>query len=128
MGKKDYIVVTNNPLVREKLQDTHNIEYLDVSYEDILKEVRARVHKGYQLLSHPLSGSVKPNETPYKSVMVSVVKEKLDTDSLLIIENAVEACQKFEFKSDKYKPEVYSDFQEIDLTLLESGLESADLW
>lgn len=128
MGMKDYTIITNNPLAYEKLKDTHNIIYKDISYEDVLREVRVMIHDGHQLLSHPLSGSVKPNETPYKSVMVSVKKGELDPDSLMIIENAVQACRKFEFKSDKYKPEVYSDFQEIDLTLLQSGIESADLW
>ena len=128
MGMKDYTVITNNPLAYEKLKDTHNIEYKEISYEEVLKEVRIKIHEGHQLLSHPLSGSVKPNETPYKSLMISVKKGKLDPDSLLIIENAVQACRKFEFKSDKYKPEVYKDFQEIDLTLLQSGIESADLW
>ncbi len=128
MGKKDYMIITNNPLAYEKHKDTHNIIYKDISYEGVLREVRAKIHEGHKLLSHPLSGSVKPNETPYKSVMISMGKGKLDSDSLLIIESAVEACQKFEFKSDKYKPEVYSDFQDIDLTLIESGMESADLW
>lgn len=121
-----YMIITNNPMVRDKLGETHNVVYQEISYEDILKDVRDRIHEGHTLLSHPLSGSVKPNETPYKSIMVSEKKGAVDAQGLAIIENAIQACGKFAFRSDKYKPEVYSDFQLIDLTLIESGITSAD--
>lgn len=124
--QKNYIIITNNPLVLEKLSGTHNVIYEDISYEKTLRKVRDRIHKGHSLLSHPLSGSVKPNETPYKSVMISAKKGEMDEGSLSMIESAIQACQKFEFKSDRYKPEVYDDFQMIDLTLLESAVASAD--
>ena len=103
MGK-EYMIITNNPLIREKLGESHTIIYKDISYEDVLKEVRDRIHEGHRLLSHPLSGSVKPNETPYKSVMISKGKGEIDEGSLAIIENAIQACRKFVFKSDQYKP------------------------
>ena len=122
------MIITNNPLVLKKLDDSHAVAYEDIPYEDVLKKVRDRIHEGHQLLSHPLSGSVKPNETPYKSVMISKGKGEIDERSLEIIENAIQACRKFVFKSDKYKPEVYDDFQLIDWTLLESGIASADAW
>lgn len=127
--KKDYIIITNNPLVPQKLNDDeHEVEYKELSYEGILRDVRDRIHEGHLLLSHPLSGSVKPNETPYKSVMISRKTGKMDEGSLLIIENAIHSCGKFAFKSDKYQPEVYDDFQLIDWTLLESAIASADVW
>ena len=79
-------------------------------------------------LTHPLSGSVKPNETPYKSVIVSKEMGAIDTGNLMIIENAIQACGKFQNKKDHYSPEVYEDFQLIDWTLLESGMASADMF
>ncbi len=108
---KYYMIITNNPLVPKKLDDSRIVIYRDISYEDVLKEVRDRIHEGHRLLSHPLSGSVKPNETPYKSVMISTGKGEIDEESLAIIENAIQACRKFAFKSDMYKPSVYEDFQ-----------------
>ena len=128
MSRKSYMILTNNPLVLEKLKDTHNVIYKDISYEELLKEVRDRIHEGHLLLTHPLSGSVKPNETPYKSVMISERKEEMDSRSLSLIENALQACRKFEDKSGRYEAKVYEDFQLIDWTLLESGLASADAW
>ena len=126
--KEKFVVITNNPLVKEKLGEEYRILYYDISYEDILKYVRDRIYEGYQLLSHPLSGSVKPNETPYKSVMISNKKSHLDMQSMEIIENALQAIRKFEQKSDLYKPEVYEDFQLIDFTLIESAIPSAIAW
>lgn len=121
-----YSVLTNNPLVRDTLKDKKEVICKEISYEDVLREARDRVYRGYRLLSHPLSGSVKPNETPYKSIMIGNRKEEIDAQSVRIIESAIESCRKFVFKSDKYKPEVYKDFQLIDWTLLESAMASAD--
>lgn len=127
MGSKDYIVITNNPMVLDKLKDTRNIIYREISYEEILREVRDRIHEGHTLLSHPLSGSVKPNETPYKSIMISERSGEVDEGSVKLIENAIQACRKFIFKSDLYEEPVYDDFQLIDWSLLESGMASADV-
>ena len=121
-----YVIVTNNPLVVKNLENSREIIYKDVSYEEILRETRDRIHEGHVLLTHPLSGSVKPNETPYKSILISRQRRDVDADSLKLIENAIQACRKFMMKADKYKPEVYQDFQLIDWTLLESAMASAD--
>ena len=121
-----YVIVTNNPLVVKNLENSREIIYKDVSYEEILRETRDRIHEGHVLLTHPLSGSVKPNETPYKSILISRQRRDVDADSLKLIENAIQACRKFMMKADKYKPEVYQDFQLIDWTLLKSAMASAD--
>lgn len=128
MNRGKYIVVTNNPLVLDKLRETHEVIYEEVSYEELLKKVRDRIHAGHLLLTHPLSGSVKPNETPYKSVLISIGKEEVDSRSLSIIENAIQACHKFEDRTGTYNDRVLEDFQLIDWTLLESGMASADVW
>lgn len=123
-----YSIITNNPLVRERLEGKKEVVYLDQSYEDILREARDRIYRGHKLLSHPLSGSVKPNETPYKSIMIGNKEEQVDMESVRIIEAAIQSCGKFVFKSDKYKPEVYTDFQLIDWGLISGAMESADAW
>ena len=71
MNRGKYIVVTNNPLVWEKLHTTREMIYKETTFEGLLVELRDRIHQGHMLLTHPLSGSVKPNETPYKSVLIS---------------------------------------------------------
>ncbi len=119
-----YTVITNNPLVLENLKGRVPVAYRDVSYVELLREVRDQIHKGGKLLTHPLSGSVKPGETPYKSVMLLSGKGDVDERSLDLIENAIQACSKFQRKGP-YRPEVDKDFQLVDWTLLEGAIASA---
>lgn len=126
MIKKHFRVITNNPLVKEELSNKEDICYFEATYEDILLEVRAYIYEGYKLLSHPLSGSVKPGETPYKSVLISTKKESVDIQSARIIEQALETRKKFVDRTKDLKESVLSDFQMVDMTLLESALESAN--
>ncbi len=129
MGKK-FRIITNNPLVEKELGQENEVEYYDVSYEEILKIVRDQVYANCRLLSHPLSGSVKPNETPYKSVMVAADAKQLDFQSVEIIEEAIGACGKFEKKWERYKlnQSVFEDFQLIDYTLISSAVQSAEFY
>ena len=60
------LIVTNNPMVRERYSQQYDLKYEETSFVGVLKQVRDLVHRGYRLLTHPLSGSIKPNETPYK--------------------------------------------------------------
>lgn len=117
-------MLSNNPMVYRRLKEERQVIYIECSYEEILREARNRVHKGHRLLSHPLSGSVKPRETPYKSMMLSAREGGLDMGSLAVIESALEACKKFVDKERDYTDEVYEDFQLIDFSLLESAIAS----
>lgn len=141
--KGKIIIVTNNPLVLKELGDEQDVVYIETSYEGILKEIRDLVHKGFALLTHPLSGSVKPKETPYKSVLMSSAaakktekntgenkednekKSPVDSESLSLIENAIQACRKFQDKSGMYPPETIEDFSLIDLDLIKGAIASA---
>ena len=50
--------------------------------------------------------------------MLSETPEGLDAQAMQIIASAIQACGKFQFKSDLYKPQVYADFQLVDYTLI----------
>jgi len=105
-------------VANKRLSGIFNIEYLDGSYFDVLVLVRDYVHKGHKLLTHPLSGSVKPKETPYKSIVISAAAEGLDMQSLSIIEESIACYEKF---VDRSVPEsALTDFMEIDCSLIES--------
>jgi hypothetical protein len=47
------------------------INFIETDMTGVLVYVRDKIHKGHKLLTHPLSGSIKPNESPYKSVLIS---------------------------------------------------------
>ena len=92
-------------------------------------EVRDLVHRCYELITHPLMGSVKPNETPYRSI---ILKQGINTDlqSVEIIEISIQTYEKFEkMKSlPKWNQNILEDFQLVDLSLFESSLDSANLY
>lgn len=122
-------MVTNNSLVYANYKDKLDIIYSNnYTYLEILDIVRDKIHEGYQLLTHPLSGSVKPNETPYKTVAISNEKGELDFNSLSIIEASMETAKKFiEGKNTpRWTEKVLQDFELIDYYLIKSAVESMD--
>lgn len=120
------VIITNNKYVYEKYKDKMEIIFKDdFTYMQVLEFVRDKVHDGYKLLTHPLSGSVKPNETPYKTIMISKDKGSLDEDGLRIIEDSIATVKKFQ--SNKTTPNwvesVLDDFRVIDLSLIENVID-----
>ena len=111
-----YIVITNNPMVRDGVSDDI-IEYTEADYIGVLKIVRDRIHLGHRLITHPLAGSVKPGETPYRTVLISKEKGALDEKALFMIEESIETCMKFKAER-KYSEKVLMDFQLIDFSLV----------
>lgn len=117
------IIVTNNPIVKSQIQDKE-IVHKDITYIEVLKECRDLVHKGYEILSHPLYGSVKPNETPYRSIIMKK-GNNLDTNSLHLIEEAIVTSSKFQNnkKTPNWPNKVIEDFRVIDLDILQNTLQ-----
>ena len=92
---------------------------------DVLRGVRDLVHSGSKILTHPLDGSIKPNETPYESVLLDKTPDEgFDMKSLDLIEYALNTCEKFPDEGRVHDEKVDKDFQTLDWTLLDSGLES----
>ena len=133
-------LVTNNPRVNEKYllpENTKNMAELiyleNAGFLEVLEFVRRSVHNGHELLTHPLSGSIKPYETPYKSVIIAESANSaggtaiVDFGSLAIIEEAIETTKKFltDYKPRNYTEKHHEDFMAIDLHIIDSGVESA---
>lgn len=117
------LIVTNNPIVKSEVTD-REILHKDITYIEILKECRNLVHTGYELLSHPLYGSVKPNETPYRSIIMKKGKN-LDTNSVMLIEEAISTASKFQNnkKTPNWTDTVIDDFRVIDFDILSNTLQ-----
>lgn len=123
-----YIVVTNNIKFRDKYQDKIKVDFLENgSYIDVLSKVRDYIHKGYRLETHPMAGSLKPNQIPYKTIIVSdseVEKEEF-YQFLMVMENSIESCVKF--MKDRHTPDwpenIREDFRDVDLSLLEGTVK-----
>lgn len=119
-----FVIITNNDMVYNKYKDEYSVEFYDCSIKEIMIKVRDKVHEGFKMLTHPLSSSIKPNESLFKSIIISDNKDILDYDSLIIIENGIITCDKFnKIKYNiVYTDKIIDDFKLIDLTVLESAL------
>ena len=123
----DYTIVTNNPQCYEKYRDRCTVEYDESwTYLDVLVRVRDHVHAGSQIITHPMAGSLKPNQTPYRSVVLAAdtIEDKEPFNDLLLIENSIDAHNKFmrNRKLSDWPPEIRRDFQTVDLSLIDGAM------
>ncbi|MEF9942276.1 MAG: GrdX family protein [Lachnospiraceae bacterium] len=122
-NKSQCLLVTNNNRVEKKYKGDMQVILLE-SYFEVLTKVRDKIHEGYVLLTHPLAGSLKPNQTPYKSILLELSEDKkLDGRSLELIEAAIETYYKFKELRElpNYSEKVKEDFKTIDLSLVENA-------
>ncbi|MCH4009789.1 GrdX family protein [Companilactobacillus sp.] len=119
----NFYILTNNPMVKDKYSEiTHFDENLTVA--DIFTHGRDAIHLGANLINHPLAGSIKPNQSPYKSLVLSDREGDLDMFSLTLIEGAIQVLKKLRPRDQGYSESTLEDFQVIDLDLLDSAIES----
>lgn len=115
-------IVTNNDKVLDKYHD-YNIKYIDSeSMYDVFITARDLIHKGYKLLTHPMSSSLKANQTPYKSILMLKKNDGINFEDLQLIENAIENYNKFikNRKLTDWPENIKNDFKTIDMSLIES--------
>lgn len=121
------IIITNNPMVNERMGNVANLCFVEGSYKEVLDEVKRQIiERQIQLLSHPLSGSIKPNETYYKTIFVSETNSQYsDIESLEYIESAIVVYEKF--IKNKQRPNwslaVLKDFAFVDFYIAQSTLD-----
>jgi hypothetical protein len=120
---KDLVIITNNPKIKEKFEEL-KIDFVD-NLSDVYSKSRDLVHQDWKLMSHPLAGSVKPAQNPYRSIILAPAK-KLDFYSLNTIENAIQKLNQFKknHKKREYSQKIKEDYQVIDLTLINSALKN----
>lgn len=111
----------------EKYKEKFEIVFLeDGSYVDVLEKTRDKLHLGYKLLTHPMAGSLKPNQTPYKTVVTEEKYGKVDYESIALIENSLQAAEKFlRFKqTPKWNDRILNDFKTVDLSFIENVVKN----
>ena len=123
-----YRIVTNNSLCRDKYQELIPVDFLEgKGYMDVLLAVRDYIQKGWRLETHPMTGSLKPNQTPYKSIMVSDLPREQEEfySQEMTIENSILSCRKFlEIKqTPNWTEEIRKDFMIDDLSLIEGAIQ-----
>lgn len=128
---REYILITNNPLVEKDINNNQLGENINISLKkvetlnDVMIRTRDMIHKSYFLISHPLAGSVKPAQNPYRSIIIKK-GEALDYRSLKMIEKANQKLEQFKANkiNSEYPPDILEDYQVIDYSLIASGIKS----
>jgi hypothetical protein len=97
------------------------IEFINGAPIDLLYLIRTEILKGFKLITHPLSSSLKPNFSPYKTVFLTLESENgVDDESLHIIEKAIEYTEDLMKNQGipNWDKESLKDFQLVDLDLI----------
>jgi hypothetical protein len=113
--------ITNNPMIIDKgYPDTVIISGETLQ---VLVAVKEEILKGYKLVSHPLTSSIRPDMSPYKTVLLQVDKSVVDTESLSIINSAIEYTESLvnnQIRAYNWDEESLKDFQYIDYDIIQN--------
>lgn len=127
LEKKKNIIITNNPKIVEEISNKNiDISYFErADFMEILYKARDIIHLGYKLLTHPIVSSIKPYETPYKTIVIGYNDGEIDLESIELIENSIELSKNFLDKPRrKLTKTIDEDFKLIDYELINGSIES----
>lgn len=119
------ILITNNDRVYEKYKNKLSC-ILELSYEDVLIRVRDYVYNKHKLLTHPQASSLKPNQTPYRSILIYPSNNNENIDDVLLIEKCIEvylSWQDIAKTPNDYETKVREDFKTIDLSVVDNIID-----
>ncbi len=124
MDLQQVLIITNNPIVK----NINNAEICFVrgDQRQVLYQVLNKVAGGHTLLSHPLAGSIKTEDNPYRSVVLSTSITEADLSTLNMLEyclGKVESGVRDGMQS-RQLDQLARDFQMIDKELLDNALQS----
>ena len=121
-NKKNFVVVTNNDHAYARFEkEAEEIIYLE-NYIDVLKKSRDLIYSGYKLLATPQASGLKPNQTPYRTILLEISSGKAESRSVQLIEKAIESFGKWQEirKTPTYSKEVDEDFKTIDISMIDN--------
>lgn len=118
-----FSLVTNNELVGDLGYPLIKVEG---SIEQVLQMVLEMTLQGHRLLSHPLSGSVKPAINPYKSVLISTELEKINYQEVEMVQTCLEKVMAMRKQRIlvTWGTQVDADLKFLDCELMKSGIQS----
>ena len=116
------ILITNNDKVYLKYKNKLQCIFTE-KYEEVLIKVRDMVYDRHILLTHPQASSLKPNQTPYRSVVLYSQGNEDNMKDILLIEKCLETFKQWQNISltpENYSDKIAEDFKVIDLSIIDN--------
>ena len=116
------IVVTNNDRAAARFEGRVMEICLLETYREVLEKTRDFIHAHRKLLTHPQASSLKPNQTPYRTILLYSEGERDNTGDVILIENALESFDKWSGirQTQTYDEKIANDYKTIDLSMIEN--------
>lgn len=128
---KPFLFLSNNPMLEEKYRKNKHIAvtFLPAAdFRDVIAQAGKYVEEGYHLMTHPLASNLKPMQCPYKSILLSSAREAFakerDLEMIRLSLEKVDALTKG-MTSPKWNEKTLLDFQTIDLSVVDSAVQSS---
>ncbi|MBO5517264.1 MAG: GrdX family protein [Firmicutes bacterium] len=128
-------IISNNPDIETLVPKTFSFTAMEGSSAGaVLTAARDRIHLGARLLAHPMAGRLRPNETPYMTVVLECPSAPstssgnasgngLDLPSLEIIEYCLAEEEKYANMRKKYDELLLPDLRFISCELFTGILQ-----
>lgn len=122
-----FTLITNNIDLYNTMKNKKSLNIIfdeKYTYGDILEITKKKIQDGYALATHPLCGSIKPNETPYRSILINE-SDEIDLNGVIILDEAIETYKKFQnnLKTPLWIDRVLVDFRTIDCNIMTQTIE-----
>lgn len=118
-----YRYLTNNPIMLDDIYE--KVEYADISILELFYKVEQEVLKGFKLLSHPLTSSIRPDISPYKTVILNTASGNIDEESLSIIRKSIDYTYRLvsSHEPPDWDENEKLDFQFVDRSIINYAIE-----
>ncbi len=93
MRAEELLIITNNPLLKERFDVAQR--WVEGDCKEVIIQAYNLVAMGHQLISHPLAGSIKPNQNPYKSILIARIPAEVDVSALQLMNNCLRKAEEF---------------------------------
>lgn len=115
------LIVSNNPLVWDAYAECRPIHG---EAREVLKQARDLVHLGHPLVGHPLAGSIRLQNSPFRSVVLGSRPGAYHIRDIFLVEDL---SSRLEAVNQQSQTEAaLKDYQYIDLSLLNAVIHSGD--
>ncbi len=117
-----YICISNNP---DLVNSVNQLEIVDGTALAVLTIGRDLIHLGWELVANPLYGNFKPNQQPYRTIVLkknnSTDSAATHFDSLNLIEEAINIYRSSHILRipGELRERIDKDFRYLDFSLME---------